>query len=63
MGLALVHFQKYWPLRQNRPIPGIIAHDLAMGYHEPVKIKKDTLSALLFPKVNFGKCDQLYKLI
>ncbi len=35
-----------FPLRQNRPIPGIIAHDLNMGYHEPVEIKKQTLRAL-----------------
>ena len=33
-------------LRQNRPIPGIIAHDLEMGYHDPVEITKDTLRAL-----------------
>ena len=35
-----------FPLRQNRPIPGIIAHDLNTGYHEPVEITKDTLRAL-----------------
>lgn len=33
-------------LRQNRPIPGIVAHDLAMGYHDPVEITKETLRAL-----------------
>ena len=33
-------------IRQNRPIPGIVAHDLAMGYHEPVEITKETLRAL-----------------
>ena len=33
-------------LQQNRPIPGIIAHDLEMGYHDPVEITKDTLRAL-----------------
>ena len=33
-------------LRQNRPIPGIVAHDLAMGYHQPVEITKETLRAL-----------------
>jgi hypothetical protein len=35
-----------FPLRKNRPIPGIVAHDLTMGYHEPVEITKDTLRAL-----------------
>ena len=33
-------------IRQNRPIPGIVAHDLALGYHEPVEITKETLRAL-----------------
>ena len=33
-------------LRQNRPIPGIVAHDLTMGYHESVEITKETLRAL-----------------
>ena len=33
-------------LLQNRPIPGIVAHDLEMGYHEPVEITKDTLRAI-----------------
>ena len=33
-------------LLQNRPIPGIIAHDLEMGYHDPVEINKNTLRAL-----------------
>ena len=33
-------------LRQNRPIPGIVAHDIAEGYHEPVEITRDTLRAL-----------------
>lgn len=33
-------------LLQNRPIPGIVAHDLEMGYHDPVEITKDTLRAL-----------------
>ena len=33
-------------LRQNRPIPGIVAHDLELGYHEPVAITKETLRAL-----------------
>ena len=33
-------------LKQNRPIPGIVAHDLAEGYHEPVEITRDTLRAL-----------------
>ncbi len=35
-----------FPLRQNRPIPGIVAHDLATGYHEPVEITKNTLRTL-----------------
>merc|ERR1712218_441935 len=33
-------------LKQNRPIPGIVAHDLAEDYHEPVEITRDTLRAL-----------------
>ena len=33
-------------LLQNRPIPGIVAHDLELGYHNPVEIHKDTLRAL-----------------
>ena len=33
-------------LRQNRPIPGIVAHDLVSGYHEPVEITKETLRAM-----------------
>ena len=33
-------------IRQNRPIPGIVAHDLALGYHEPVEITKEILRAL-----------------
>ena len=33
-------------LNQNRPIPGIVAHDLTQGYHEPVEITRDTLRAL-----------------
>ena len=33
-------------LRQNRPIQGIVAHDLAQGYHEPVEITRKTLRAL-----------------
>ena len=33
-------------LQQNRPIPEIVAHDLEMGYHDPVEITKDTLRAL-----------------
>ena len=33
-------------IQQNRPIPGIVAHDLEMGYHEPVEITKETLRAL-----------------
>ena len=33
-------------LLQNRPIPGILAHDLEMGYHDPVEITKQTLRAL-----------------
>ena len=33
-------------LNQNRPIPGIVAHDLAQGYHEPVEITRETLRAL-----------------
>ena len=33
-------------LRQNRPIPGIVAHDLITGYHEPVEITKENLRAL-----------------
>ena len=33
-------------LRQNRPIPGIVAHDLAEDYHEPVEITRETLRAL-----------------
>ena len=33
-------------LLQNRPIPGIVAHDLELGYHDPVEIHKDTLRAL-----------------
>ena len=33
-------------LKQNRPIEGIVAHDLQMGYHEPVEISKDRLRAL-----------------
>ena len=33
-------------LKQNRPIPGIIAHDLELGYHNPVKITKKTLRAI-----------------
>ena len=32
-------------LLQNRPIPGILAHDLEMGYHDPVEITKQTLRA------------------
>ena len=31
---------------QNRPIPGIVAHNLELGYHNPVEIHKDTLRAL-----------------
>ena len=33
-------------LRQNRPIQGIVAHDIAMGYHQPVEITKERLRAL-----------------
>ena len=33
-------------LLQNRPIPGIVAHDLKLGYHDPVEINKDILRAL-----------------
>ena len=33
-------------LKQNRPIPGIVAHDLTEDYHEPVEITRDTLRAL-----------------
>ena len=33
-------------LRQNRPIEGIVAHDLQLGYHQPVEISKNTLRAL-----------------
>ena len=33
-------------LSQNRPIPGVVAHDIAEGYHEPVEITRDTLRAL-----------------
>ena len=33
-------------LRPNRPIPGIVAHDLAQGYHNPVEITRDILRAL-----------------
>ena len=33
-------------LRQNRPIPGIVAHDLSEEYHEPVEITRETLRAL-----------------
>ena len=33
-------------LRKNRPIPGIVAHDLTLGYHEPVAITKEMLRAL-----------------
>ena len=33
-------------LLQNRPIPGIVAHGLKLGYHDPVEINKNTLRAL-----------------
>ena len=33
-------------LKQNRPIPGIVAHDLTEDYHEPVEITRETLRAL-----------------
>ena len=33
-------------LRQNRPIEGIVAHDLQLGYHQPVEISKENLRAL-----------------
>ena len=33
-------------LKQNRPIPGIVAHDLMEGYHEPVHNTKKVLRAL-----------------
>ena len=45
-------------LRQNRPIPGIVAHDLSEGYHEPVEITRDTLRAL-FLKDQTVKAAQL----
>ena len=33
-------------LKQNRPIPGIVAHDLTQDYHEPVEITRETLRAM-----------------
>ena len=33
-------------LKQNRPIPGIVAHDLTQEYHEPVEITRETLRAM-----------------
>ena len=33
-------------LKTNRPIRGLVAHDLKFGYHEPMEISKDTLRAL-----------------
>ena len=33
-------------LRHNRPIQGIVAHDLAQGYHDPVEITREVLRAL-----------------
>ena len=47
-----------FPLRQNRPIPGIVAHDLTEGYHDPVEITKNTLRAL-FLKDQTVKAAQL----
>ena len=45
-------------LKQNRPIPGIVAHDISEGYDNPVEISRETLRAL-FLKDHTVKAAQL----